>query len=74
MAAFAHHQATGQPISTEDLASQMAIPPATARTLLHAINGSPGTDSPPVIQANGTDIAAPSNHRDGPSSSPQAPI
>jgi hypothetical protein len=69
MAAFAHHQATGQPITAETLASQMAIPHTTAGTLLHALDGSPGTNSQPVMNANGTAIGAPSNHHyDRPSS------
>jgi Protein of unknown function (DUF2637) len=50
MAAFAHHQATGQPITPADLASHLNIPPALARTLLDHLDGA----SPPVTAVNGT--------------------
>ncbi len=51
MAAFAHHQSTGQPITADGLASHLAIPPALAGTLLHHLDG---TTPPPVTAANGT--------------------
>jgi hypothetical protein len=50
MAAFAHHQATGQIITPEDLASHLNIPAALAGTLLHHIDGTP----PSVTAINGT--------------------
>ena len=37
MAAFTHRQATGQPITTDTLADHLAIPPALAGQLLHAL-------------------------------------
>lgn len=59
MAAFAHHQSTGQPISTEGLAAHLDIPPALAGTLLHYLDGTgiPGTSPSPVTAANGTPVA-----------------
>jgi hypothetical protein len=58
MAAFAHHQATGQPITTDGLAAHLDIPPTLAGSLLHALDGTgiPGT-SPSVTAVNGTPIA-----------------
>ena len=53
MAAFAHQQATGQPITSEALAAHLNIPPALAGTLLHDIGGT----SPPVTAINGTPLA-----------------
>jgi hypothetical protein len=53
MAAFAHHQATGQTITPEALASHLNIPPTLAGTLLHHIGGTP----PPVTAINGTPLA-----------------
>ncbi len=52
MAAFAHHQATGQTITSEALASHLNIPPALAGTLLHDIGGT----QPPVTAINGTPL------------------
>jgi len=52
MAAFAHHQATGQIITAEALANHLNIPPALAGTLLHDIGGTP----PPVTAINGTPL------------------
>ena len=53
MAAFAHQQATGQPITSEALASHLNIPSALAGTLLDHIGGTP----PPVTTVNGTPLA-----------------
>jgi hypothetical protein len=50
MAAFAHHRATGQPITPDGLATHLNIPPTLATTLLHHIGGTP----PPVTAINGT--------------------
>jgi len=50
MAAFAHQQATGQPITPAGLASHLNIPPALAGTLLDHLDGPP----PPVTALNGT--------------------
>ncbi len=50
MAAFAHQQATGQPITPAGLASHLNIPPALAGTLLDHLDGAP----PPVTAINGT--------------------
>jgi hypothetical protein len=58
MAVFAHHQATGQPITTDGLAAHLDIPPTLAGSLLHALDGTgiPGT-TPSVTAINGTPIA-----------------
>ena len=58
MAAFAHHQATGQPITPSELATHLNIPPALAGTLMHALDGTgtPGTSST-VTAVNGTPMA-----------------
>ena len=50
MAAYAHHQATGQPITPDALAAHLNIPPTLASTLLHHIGGTP----PTVTAVNGT--------------------
>jgi hypothetical protein len=52
MAAFAHHQATGQTITPDALASHLNIPATLAGTLLHHIGGTP----PPVTAINGTPL------------------
>jgi hypothetical protein len=52
MTAFAHQQATGQPITPETLASHLNIPPALAGTLLPHLDGTP----PPVTALNGTPL------------------
>jgi hypothetical protein len=52
MTAFAHHQATGQAITPEALASHLNIPHTLAGTLLHHIDGTP----PPVTAINGTPL------------------
>jgi hypothetical protein len=52
MAAFAHHQATGQTITPDALASHLNIPAPLAGTLLHHIGGTP----PPVTAINGTPL------------------
>jgi hypothetical protein len=59
MAAFAHHQATGQPITTDGLAAHLDIPHPLAGSLLHALDGTgiPGTTPPSVTAVNGTPIA-----------------
>jgi hypothetical protein len=58
MAAFAHHQATGQPITADGLADHLAIPPALAGILLHHLDGTSTTGtSPSVMAINGTPIA-----------------
>jgi hypothetical protein len=56
MAAFAHQQATGQPITTGELASHLAIAPTLAATLLHALDGTAtsGPEPSPVTTLNGT--------------------
>jgi hypothetical protein len=56
MAAFAHHQATGQPITPSGLAAHLAIPPALAGTLLDHLDGTGilGTSPSPVTAVNGT--------------------
>jgi hypothetical protein len=52
MAAFAHRQATGQPITADGLADHLGIPPNLAGTLLHHLDG---TAIPPSVTAvNGT--------------------
>ena len=59
MAAFAHHQATGQPITTDELATHLDIPPALAGTLMRALDGTGPlgtTPSSTVTAANGTPI------------------
>jgi hypothetical protein len=56
MAAFAHRQATGQPITADTLASHLAIPPALAAQLLHALDGTAptgGISSSAVTAVNG---------------------
>jgi Protein of unknown function (DUF2637) len=50
MAAFAHQQATGQPITPTALASHLNIPEALAGTLLDHLDGTP----PSVTAVNGT--------------------
>ena len=52
MTAFAHHQATGQTITPDALASHLNIPHTLAGTLLHHIGGTP----PPVTAINGTPL------------------
>jgi hypothetical protein len=56
MAAFAHYQATGQAITTDELAAHLAIPHPLAATLLHALDGTAtsGTQPSPVTTPNGT--------------------
>jgi hypothetical protein len=58
MAAFAHHQVTGQPITADGLAAHLDLPPALAGTLLHHLDGTgtPGT-IPSVAAINGTPMA-----------------
>ena len=52
MAAFAHHQATGQPITAGDLAIHLAIPRALAGTFLHALDGT-GTPNGHLARCHG---------------------
>ena len=52
MTAFAHQQATDQPITPGQLADRLAIPPALAESLLNQLGGTP----PPVTAVNGTPI------------------
>jgi hypothetical protein len=54
MTAFAHQQATGQPITPGQLADRLAIPPALAGALIDHLAGTP----PPVTAVNGTPIHA----------------
>jgi len=55
MAVYAHQQATGQPITTESLASHLAIPPALAGQLLHVLDDTAASGTPsPVTAVNGT--------------------
>jgi hypothetical protein len=51
MAAFAHQQETGQPITPAQLAERMGIPNSLAASIL----GQPGDATPsPVTHVNGT--------------------
>jgi hypothetical protein len=50
MTAFAHRQATGQPITATELGDRLSVPPALAESLLDHIDGTP----PPVTEPNGT--------------------
>ena len=50
MTAFAHRQATGNPITTSDMAAKLGVPPALAESLIDHIGGTP----PPVTEVNGT--------------------
>jgi hypothetical protein len=57
MAAFTHRQATGQPITTDTLASHLAIPRDLAGQLLHVLDDTTvtgNTSSSLVTQVNGT--------------------
>ena len=58
MAAFAHHQSTGQPITTEALATHLEIPSTLAGTLLRALDGIgiPGTRPSIVTTIDGTPV------------------
>ena len=47
--AFAHQQATGQPITASDISARLGVPPALAESLLAHIDG-----TPPVREVNGT--------------------
>jgi hypothetical protein len=51
MAAFAHQQDTGHPVTPAQLAERMNIPPALAETLLRHLGGA---TPPPVTAVNGT--------------------
>jgi hypothetical protein len=50
MTAFAHRQATGNPITASEIADRLGVPPALAESLLERIDGTP----PPATEANGT--------------------
>jgi hypothetical protein len=50
MTAFAHYQATGNPITADEIADRLGVPPALAESLLDHIDGTP----PSVTEANGT--------------------
>jgi hypothetical protein len=50
MTAFAHRQATGNPITASEIADRLGVPPALAESLLERIDGTP----PPVTEASGT--------------------
>jgi hypothetical protein len=52
MTAFNHQQATGQPITANELAERLTVPPALAGSLLDHLGGTP----PPVTAVNGTPI------------------
>ena len=52
MTAFAHQQATGQPITAGELAERLAVPPALAGSLIDHLGGTP----PPVTAVNGTPV------------------
>ena len=52
MTAFAHQQATGQPITAGELAERLAVPPARAGSLIDHLGGTP----PPVTAVNGTPV------------------
>jgi hypothetical protein len=57
MAAFTHKRATGQSITTDTLATHLAIPHTLAGQLLHALDGTAAIDGTPVsmvTHANGT--------------------
>jgi hypothetical protein len=61
MAAFSHRQATGQPMTTDTLASHLAIPRDLAGQLLHALDDTAATGDVPsstVTRANGTSYLA----------------
>lgn len=53
MTAFAHQQATGQPITPGQLAERLAIPTALAESLLDHLGG-----TPPPVTVNGTPVHA----------------
>jgi hypothetical protein len=60
MAAFTHQQTTGQPITTDTLASHLAIPADLAGQLLHHLDGTATSDTAPspVTHANGTPVGS----------------
>ncbi|MGI8451652.1 MAG: hypothetical protein ACR2MP_31600 [Streptosporangiaceae bacterium] len=61
MAAFTHRQATGHDITADTLASHLAIPPALAGRVLHALDGTAtiqGISSSAVTHVNGTSYPA----------------
>ena len=62
MAAFTHRQATGQPITTDTLATHLAIPRDLAGQLLHALDDTAAsgasTSSSTVTDVNGTSYPA----------------
>jgi hypothetical protein len=60
MAAFTHRQATGQPITTDTLATHLAIPHTLASQLLHALDDTATDGAAPsmVTTVNGTSYPA----------------
>jgi hypothetical protein len=50
MTAFAHRQATGNPITANEIADRLGVPPAMAESLLDHLDGTP----PSVTTVNGT--------------------
>jgi hypothetical protein len=50
MTAFAHRQATGNPITANEIADRLGVPPAMAESLLDHLDGTP----PSVTSVNGT--------------------
>ena len=54
MTAFAHQQATGQPITPGQLAERLGVPPALAESILDHLDG---TTPPPVTAVNGTALS-----------------
>jgi hypothetical protein len=59
MAAFTHQQATGQPITTDTLATHLAIPRDLAGRLLHALGDTTiDGNAPMVTHINGTSSTA----------------
>jgi hypothetical protein len=50
MTAFAHRQATGNPITATEIADRLGVPPALAESLLERIDGT----TPPATEDNGT--------------------
>ena len=61
MAAFTHRQTTGQHITADTLATNLAIPPALAGQVLHALDDpatTEGISSPAVTTVNGTSYPA----------------
>jgi hypothetical protein len=59
MAAFTHQKTTGQPITTDTLATHLAIPRDLAGQLIHALDGTTDPTPPPTVtHVNGTSSTA----------------